>query len=248
MHNQRDLELILRSRVPIVVIETRDESRLLDLLKAINFLRATQEHMPLFRWTVTDGLQRIDILLEPQLHNSEPTEVLRHIRAVSKPGIYVLLDFHPYLADPVNVRLFKDICMKFSKVARQLVLVSHEVELPRELESFSAQFDLALPTETERKKIVKRVAREFAAGSACCAGSVSDTGPSCNGTMARIGPAMAAENGCLSAKRPRSALVLAPKSPFKARSKNAARFGTRGTSSSRIKVVGRSTRLTCSIG
>ena len=31
MHNQRDLELILRSRVPIVVIETRDESRLLDL-------------------------------------------------------------------------------------------------------------------------------------------------------------------------------------------------------------------------
>jgi SpoVK/Ycf46/Vps4 family AAA+-type ATPase len=163
MHNQRDLELILRSRVPIVVIETRDESRLLDLLKAINFSRATQEHMPLFRWTVTDGLQRIDILLEPQLHNSEPTEVLRHIRAVSKPGIYVLLDFHPYLADPVNVRLFKDICMNFSKVPRQLVLVSHEVELPRELESYSAQFDLALPTETERKKIVKRVAREFAA-------------------------------------------------------------------------------------
>ena len=163
MHNQRDLELILRSRVPIVVIETRDESRLLDLLKAINFLRATQEHMPLFRWTVTDGLQRIDILLEPQLHNSEPTEVLRHIRAVSKPGIYVLLDFHPYLADPVNVRLFKDICMNFSKVPRQLVLVSHEVELPRELESYSAQFDLALPTEAERKKIVKRVAREFTA-------------------------------------------------------------------------------------
>ena len=163
MHNQRDLELILRSRVPIVVIETRDESRLLNLLKSINFLRATQEHMPLFRWTVTDGLQRIDILLEPQLHNSEPTEVLRHIRAVSKPGIYVLLDFHPYLADPVNVRLFKDICMNFSKVPRQLVLVSHEVELPRELESYSAQFDLALPTETERKKIVKRVAREFAA-------------------------------------------------------------------------------------
>jgi len=35
MAKQRDLELILRSRVPIVVIETREESRMLDLLKAI---------------------------------------------------------------------------------------------------------------------------------------------------------------------------------------------------------------------
>lgn len=163
MNNQRDLELILRSRVPIVVIETHDESRLLDLVKAITFSRAAEDHLPLFRWTVTDGLQRLDILLEPQLHNSEPTEVLRHIRAVSKPGLYVLLDFHPYLEDPVNVRLLKDICMHFSKVARQLVLVSHEVHLPREIESYSARFDLALPTEADRKKIVKRVAREFAA-------------------------------------------------------------------------------------
>jgi len=162
MHNQRDLELILRSRVPIVVIETQDESRLINLLMAIAIARASEEYLPLFRWTVTDGLQRLDISLEPQLHNSDPAEVLKHIRAVSKPGIYVLLDFHPYLENPVNVRLLKDICIRFKKVPRQLVLVSHKVELPRELTSFSAKFDLALPTEEERKKIVKRVATEYA--------------------------------------------------------------------------------------
>lgn len=162
MHNQRDLELILRSRVPIVVIETQDESRLINLLMAIAIARASEEYLPLFRWTVTDGLQRLDISLEPQLHNSDPAEVLKHIRAVSKPGIYVLLDFHPYLENPVNVRLLKDICIRFKKVPRQLVLVSHEVKLPRELTSFSAKFDLALPTAEERKKIVKRVATEYA--------------------------------------------------------------------------------------
>ena len=163
MDKQRDLELILRSRIPIVVIETHDESRMLELLKAIAIKRASEGYMPLFRWTVTDGLQRLDISLEPQLHNSDPSEVLKHIRAVSKPGIYVLLDFHPYLADPVNVRLLKDICIRFKKVPRQLVLLSHKVELPRELESFSARFDLPLPTAEERKKIVKRVAVDYAA-------------------------------------------------------------------------------------
>jgi hypothetical protein len=35
MDRQGDLELILRSRIPIVVIETHDESRMLDLLKGI---------------------------------------------------------------------------------------------------------------------------------------------------------------------------------------------------------------------
>ena len=129
MDRQHDLELILRSRTPIVVIETRDESRLLELLKSITIARASDSYLPLFRWTVTDGLQRLDISLEPQLHNSEPDEVLRHIRAVTKPGIYVLLDFHPYLEDPINVRLLKDICIRFSEVTRHLILVSHSVTL-----------------------------------------------------------------------------------------------------------------------
>ena len=163
MDQQRDLELILRSRVPIVVIESHDESRMLDLLKTIVILHGADGYVPLFRWTVTDGLQRLDISMEPQLHNSDPVEVLKHIRAVKKPGIYVLLDFHPYLKDPVNVRLLKDICIRYDKVARQIVMVSHTVELPRELESFSARFDLALPTADERKKIVKGVATKYAA-------------------------------------------------------------------------------------
>lgn len=162
MDRQHDLELILRSRTPLVAIETRDESRLLGLLKAITITRASDGYLPLFRWTVTDGLQRLDISLEPQLHNSEPEEVLRHIRAVKKPGIYVLLDFHPYLEDPVNVRLLKDICIRFNEVTRYLILVSHSVPLPVELESFSARFDMALPTDKEREKIIKRVAAEWA--------------------------------------------------------------------------------------
>ncbi len=163
MDRQRDLELILRSRMPIVVIETRDESRMLDLLKSIALSRARDGYVPLFRWTVTDGIQRLDISLEPQLHNSEPAEALKHIRAVSKPGIYVLLDFHPYLSDPINVRLMKDICMNFNDVSRQLVIMSHKVEMPNELESFCARFDMALPTEEERKQIVKRVAAQYSA-------------------------------------------------------------------------------------
>ncbi len=161
MDRRHDLEIILRSRTPIIVIESQDEARVLELLQSIAIESPSAEYLPLFRWTVTDGLQRLDIELEPQLINAEPADVLKHVRAVSKPGIYVLLDFHPFLENPVHVRLLKDICIRYKDTARQIVLVSHKVSLPSELEPFSARFEMALPTETERQDILQRVAHEW---------------------------------------------------------------------------------------
>ena len=161
MDGNHDLELILRSRTPIVIIESQDEARILELLQSITMRRASTNYMPLFRWTITDGLQRLDISLEPQSINSEPTGVLKHIRAVSKPGLYILLDFHPYLEDPVHVRLIKDICIQFRSVERQIVLISHKVTIPDELEVFCARFNMALPNEEERTHIVKKSIDEY---------------------------------------------------------------------------------------
>jgi SpoVK/Ycf46/Vps4 family AAA+-type ATPase len=161
MDGNHDLEVILRSRTPIVIIESQDEARMLELLQAIALRRSTTSYMPLFRWTITDGLQRLDISLEPQAINSEPTDVLKHIRAVSKPGLYVLLDFHPFLDDPVHVRLLKDICIRYRDVERQIVLISHKVTVPKELDGFCARFDMALPSEQERTHIVQKAIDEY---------------------------------------------------------------------------------------
>ena len=161
MDGSHDLELVLRSRTPIVVIESQDEARMLQMLQSITMRRASTDYLPVFRWTITDGLQRLDISLEPQALNSEPTDVLKHIRAVNKPGLYVLLDFHPFLEDPVNVRLLKDICIQFRDVERQVVLISHKVTVPQELDSFCARFDMALPDEKQRARIVQKTIGEY---------------------------------------------------------------------------------------
>lgn len=148
---RRELETLLRSRIPLVVVETRDEPRALALLSSLA-ARLTTAHTPVFQWTVTDGLRRLDIDLGgAQRHNSEPAEVLKSIRATDKAGIYVLLDFHPFLADPLHVRLLKDICQNYERTARTIVLISHELSLPRELEHFAARFQLAFPGRAERQ-------------------------------------------------------------------------------------------------
>jgi hypothetical protein len=163
MSEHRDLELVLRSGVPIVVIETADETRFLELLTRIAVDSPASDYRPLFRWSVTDGLQRLDLALEPQRHAIEPKDVLGHIRAVTRPATYVLLDFHPFLADPVNTRLLKDIALAARASGTVIVLVSHRIELPSELKGLSARFELNLPDADARRRIVMRVIDEYQA-------------------------------------------------------------------------------------
>ena len=148
MDNRHDLNVILGSRVPLVVVETLDEKRFLDMLGDLVRGAFGGRRQPLFR---------LDIDMGAQLHNAEPTNILKHIHAANMPGIYVLLDFHPYLSDPVNVRLLKDIAVESTDGSRTIVLVSHELSLPPELERLAARFEMSLPNENERAMIVARV-------------------------------------------------------------------------------------------
>ncbi len=161
MQDQHDLKLIIESRVPLVAVETHDELRFMQFLARAVLASATTNYRPLFRWSVTDGLQRLDIDLEPQSHNAEPHKVLRHIRSVDQPGIYVLLDFHPFLEDPIHIRLLKDIALHAAERQQTLILLSHDLSLPRELDRLAARFEMSLPDDEARAKIVAAIVREW---------------------------------------------------------------------------------------
>ncbi len=121
MNELHDLEVILNSRTPIIVIESQEELRIIQLLTQLGM---RLQH-PLFRWSVTDGLQRLEIDYDPQRTVSDPDDLLKHIKAVTRPGIYLLLDFHPYLNDPLHIRLIKEITQGHERFPRTLILVSH---------------------------------------------------------------------------------------------------------------------------
>ena len=161
MNDRRDLDLVLRSAVPIIVVETSDETRFLDLLRDVCSRQARIDYRPQFRWAVTDGMQRLDLELEKEIENSEPGKVLEMIRQRSDAGIYALLDFHPYLEDPVNVRLLKDIAIDARRTGAVVVLISHAVNIPAELRSFCARFELSLPSAQERHAIIDRLLEEY---------------------------------------------------------------------------------------
>ncbi len=151
MPEQKDLELLIHGHTPILQIETHEEKRALDLLIRI----ATQNVIPLFKWTVTEGLRRVDIDLGVQRHNAEPGSVLGHIKSSDVDGIYVLLDFDPYINEPVNERYIKEIAMQYEGSRNKLVFISHKIDIPAGLSKRVARFELKLPDVKALEQIIR---------------------------------------------------------------------------------------------
>src|SRR5881394_149805 len=120
-----ELQTLLSARIPLLVIETREEARVIELVRDAALRAQRGRNWGVFQWTVTEGLLRLDVNMGgAQRTLSEPEQLLRHIKATPMAGIYVLLDFHPYLQQPLFVRALKDIAQEYDRCARTLVLVS----------------------------------------------------------------------------------------------------------------------------
>jgi len=153
----RDITLLLRSHTPLLVLETHEERRALDLIKNISI----DIDMPVFKWSVTSGMQRLDLNLDERSDLKDPRKVLEHIKAADYKGVYMLLDIHPYLNDPHHVRLLKEVAMRFETNGSKLVLISHEVKIPAEIKKLSVDFSLRLPGDDELKTLVREEAIRF---------------------------------------------------------------------------------------
>lgn len=157
MPDQKDLELLIHGHVPIISIESHEERRAVELVR-----KATQtDYLPTFQWTITDGLQRLDLSLDPQRHISQPQDALKHIKASGLQAVYILLDFEPYLEDPINIRLIKEIAMNFDGDRGKLVLISHQLAMPPSLNPLSARFELRLPNSSTLKKMILEEAQAW---------------------------------------------------------------------------------------
>lgn len=161
MADTNDLSLILDAKIPIVVVESHDERRVLALL--LRF--AMQRQLAFYEWRVTRGLHLggFGAGVADSSSLREPEPLLKHIASNSGPSLYVLCDFHPYLEnEPTTVRYLKDIALDHETLGNTIVLLSHELTVPAELGRLTAKFDLRLPSDEELMALIRSQAKDWA--------------------------------------------------------------------------------------
>jgi hypothetical protein len=167
----QDLRLLIQSRYPILYVETYDEERLEERLARI----ARELGLPFSAWSATRGLERlgrdasrpasapaleVDLAGEPG-DSRKPMNVLAQIRAQRLPALYLLRDFHPYLAEPAVVRALREIAQESPNGRVTVVLCSPAIDLPVELRKVAARYTLTLPGEDELAQTVIETFRDL---------------------------------------------------------------------------------------
>lgn len=151
----KDLQLVLDARVRLIVIESWDELRVLETLTSLVVQRGINLHV----WSISEGLQNLGfggaMLEDSQL----PEKALRLAKADPQAGLYVFFDLHSFLEnDALLIRLVKDIAMAVGPDQPTLILVSHALKLPPEVQRYAARFSLSLPSEDELLALVREEA------------------------------------------------------------------------------------------
>ena len=151
-----ELAAVIRAGAPLLVIETRDEPHALALFGELRRVMSR----PLFKWTAAQGLRWVERDQTLAADFQDPEKALAHIRQRRDRGIYLLLDFHPFLDNPVLVRHIRETARTADEVhGRTLVMVSPELKLPIELEAVALRFTLRPP---ERAALAAMVRAEAA--------------------------------------------------------------------------------------
>jgi hypothetical protein len=152
MSELEDLSTLVRAATPLLVIETIDEQRVIECFRHV----IAQALRPLWRWTLTGGLERLDFNAAPDGEiASDATTTLNAIRATQEAGIFLLFDFQPLLQYAMSLRQMREIVQRQRSAAHTLVLVGAKVELPQELEALATRVPLALPDLKELAGIMR---------------------------------------------------------------------------------------------
>lgn len=123
----------LEARYPFLALRSQEEERVLGLLSAV-CQSAERRLVPL---SMTAALRE-----DP---SADALSCLSSIASQTSPSVFVILDFHPYLSDPLVIRTLRDMKMRLEKNRQTLVFVSPDLELPDELSGEVVSFDIPLP-------------------------------------------------------------------------------------------------------
>lgn len=151
MSELQDLTTLVRAGTPLLAIETVDEQRVIECFRHV----IAQALRPLWRWTLTNGLTRLDFASNDVTTAPDATATLEAIRSATEPGIFLLFDFQTLLGYAMTLRMLREIVQRQHSVAHTIVLVGAKIELPEELEALVLRVPLSLPDIKELAGILR---------------------------------------------------------------------------------------------
>ncbi|MDQ7772485.1 MAG: AAA family ATPase [Elusimicrobiales bacterium] len=159
MNFENEAALLIKSRYPLVAVDTIDEIHVSRQL----FEVARAAGMKYYRWSLTKGL-RVDMKDEPFYQTGDPVKMLKLAADLMGPAtesVFVLKDFQKHLKENVPLRLFKDLLNRARETRTTFFLLGAELSLPPDIQPLAARIAGGYPDEKEILAEINAAVMEF---------------------------------------------------------------------------------------
>ena len=151
----KNLELLVKSRTPLIWIVTKEEERLQYILetssKKLNIKR-------FISWDCVNGLK--GVLNEEGKFSNNPLGVLNWLREQNKELSTNLLlkDFYKFYEDPSICRTIKELSYTLKSTNNNIFFSSHKQPSSDELDDLLTVLNLPLPDQNELTNLIRKIA------------------------------------------------------------------------------------------
>jgi hypothetical protein len=154
-----DLELLIRARYALVVLDTIEEDRAEALLRLI----ASRLSLPFYSWLRTKGLRRVTGPGDPFIDGTaEPARALTQVECEGA-GVYHFPGLGAYLDDNLVACHVKDAIAQFTARRGVVIITGHDVRLPESLRPHATTVRLPAPSADDYRALLERIVRELSA-------------------------------------------------------------------------------------
>jgi len=150
------LDLLIRSRYPLIYIVSSEEGR---VRRAVGEIAQNQKKS-LYIWSLADGI--VDEGGMRIVRCDGPREALLHIRRTNRRALWLLLDLHHFIQEPVIVRLLKEIAAESRRIMRTLIITAPVLKLPTDLEKEVEVVEFPLPSSEELESVLNALIERYA--------------------------------------------------------------------------------------
>lgn len=169
------LDLLIRSRTPLIWIRSSEEGRVETLL-----LETSQRlQRRLASWDFIDGLS--GVLNAEGLGSRQPMAVLQWLQQLpdNSPTLLLVKDFHRFCEDPGIARMLRNLSAGLRSTPHTLVLCSGNWTPPTDLEEALTLLDLPLPDAADLRQLLGSIAAN--SGTALDAAVLEQLTQACSG-------------------------------------------------------------------
>jgi AAA+ superfamily predicted ATPase len=154
----RDLELLVRSRYALIILDTIEDDRAESVMQYL----AAGLGLPLFHWNASQGLCRAGT--EAAAYDTgTPAKALAFIAASPIAALYHLEGFGDFLSDASIVVKLKAAAMHFGRNAGALIISGGGISIPDSVSSISTRVALPALELDDYRKLLGQVVRETGA-------------------------------------------------------------------------------------